>query len=63
MHDEMAINHINKGESRNREMMNVDINFAKKISSIIDPNLGLTIFLIVKEGWIGKIGRRQLPHK
>ena len=27
-HDEMAINYINKGESRNRAMAIVDINFA-----------------------------------
>jgi hypothetical protein len=62
-HDEMAINYINTGDSMNRAMAIVDINFAKKIASIIDPDLGLTILLIVKEGWIGKIGRSQLPHK
>ena len=38
-HDEIAINYINKGQSKNRAMTIVDIYFAKKISSIIDPDL------------------------
>jgi hypothetical protein len=37
-HDEMAINYINTGESMNRALAIVDINFAKKIASIIDPD-------------------------
>ena len=37
-HDEMAIHYINKGELRNQAMKNVDINFAKKIAPIIDPD-------------------------
>ena len=36
LHDEMAINYVNSGESYNRAMANVDVNFAKKIASIID---------------------------
>ena len=37
-HDEMAMNYISTGESMNRAMAIVDINFAKKIASIIDPD-------------------------
>jgi hypothetical protein len=36
LHDEMAINYVNSGESFNRAMANVDVNFARKIASIID---------------------------
>ena len=36
LHEEMAINYVNSGESINRAMANVDINFAIKIASIID---------------------------
>src|SRR3954468_18222144 len=36
LHDEMAINYVNSDESYNRAMANVDVNFAKKIASIID---------------------------
>ena len=32
----MAINYVTSGESINRAMANVDINFARKIASIID---------------------------
>ena len=39
-YDEMAINYINTGESMNRAMAIVDINFVKKIASIIDPDPG-----------------------
>ena len=38
LHDEMAINYVNSGESFNRAMANVDVNFARKIASIIDPD-------------------------
>ena len=39
-HDEMAINYISTGESMNRAMAMaiVDINFAKKIALIIEPD-------------------------
>ena len=37
-HDEMAINYVDSGESINRAMANVDIYFAIKIASIIDPD-------------------------
>ena len=42
-HDKMAINYINTGESMNRATVIADINFAKKIASIInldpEPNM------------------------
>ena len=38
-HDEMSTNYISTGESMNRAMTIVDINFAKKIASMIDPDL------------------------
>ena len=43
LHDEMAINYIYTGESLNRAMVVVDINFATKIALIVDldpePNM------------------------
>jgi hypothetical protein len=40
LHDEMAINYVNLGESFNRAMANIDVNFSRKIASIIDLDPG-----------------------